>query len=135
MRVLLVEDHEFLAQITCSVLREIHEYEVEHVSTAAAAVDLASEKSFDVILIDLNLPDMNGYKLAALLRRNTRLNDTVLVALTGIGSHINADEAMASGIDAYYTKPMDFTVLEHLKRDGRRSSSSPTLIAKQNPSS
>src|SRR3954454_8750628 len=122
MRILLVEDHEFVAQISCSVLREIHDHEVEHAGTAAAAIELASRDAYDIILIDLNLPDMNGYKLAAKLRTDPRMNETVFVALTGIGSFVDPDAAAASGIDVYYTKPMDFNVLEQVKRDGREQS-------------
>src|SRR5437868_4253922 len=122
MRILLVEDHKFVAQISCSVLSEIHEHEVEHAATAAHAVDLASKHVFDIILIDLNLPDMNGYKLAAKLRTDPRMNETILVALTGIGGFVDSDAAAASGIDAYYTKPMDFKLLEQIKRDGRQRS-------------
>jgi len=120
MRILLIADHKLLAQISCSVLSEIHEHEVEHAATAADAIELASKNAFDIILIDLNLPDMNGYKLAAKLRTVPRMNETILIALTGIGNFVDPDAAAASGIDAYYTRPMDFKILEQIKRDGRQ---------------
>jgi CheY-like chemotaxis protein len=123
MRILLVEDHPFVAQISCSVLREIHEHQVDHAATAAAAIELASKNSFDVILIDLNLPDMNGYKLAAKLRTDPRMNDTIFIALTGIGNFIDPDAADDSGIDAYYAKPMDFKLLDQIQRAGRKQKS------------
>jgi CheY-like chemotaxis protein len=116
MKILLVEDHEFLAQITCSILREIHEHDVEHAATAATALELAAHSAFDMALVDINLPDMDGYQLAERLRTFSHMSECVLVALTGIGSAINPERALAAGFDEFYSKPMDFGRLEKIKR-------------------
>ena len=116
MKILLVEDHEFLAQITRSQLREIHDHEVAHAFTAAAALELASQAKFDLVLLDLNLPDLNGYSLAAKLRELDGFDDTVIVTLTGIGNHTDPAKAAQSGVDAQFTKPMDFSDLPNIKR-------------------
>ena len=120
MKILLVEDHAFLAQATCMMLRELHGHEVQHVTTAAAAIEALASGGFDVALLDINLPDEDGYALAAKIRQRADLDGMILVALTGIGSDIDGEKAAAAGIDAHYLKPMDFTVLPELKRrDGR----------------
>jgi two-component system CheB/CheR fusion protein len=115
MKILLVEDHPFVAQVSCDVLREIHDHEVEHAATAADAVAAASRDQFDVVLIDINLPDSDGYQLASKLRALPQTNGTKLIALTGIGNLIDPTRAAAAGMDACYTKPMDFGLLNQLK--------------------
>src|SRR5262245_58426756 len=99
MKILLVEDHKLLAQITCSQLCEIHGHDVDHAPTAAAAMELASKVKFDVVLLDLNLPDLDGYTLATKLRALGGFGGTVIASLTGMGSHADPERAVASGID------------------------------------
>jgi DNA-binding response OmpR family regulator len=69
-----------------------------------------------VVLLDLNLPDMSGYEVAALVRENKDWSSVVLVALTGFGSEVHPLRAEISGIDAYFRKPMDFGALGQLHR-------------------
>jgi CheY-like chemotaxis protein len=116
MIVLLVEDHKFLAQVSCDILREIHEHQVVHVSTAAAALTAVAEQKFDIALVDIDLPDADGYQLASQIRAMPEANGIVLVALTGIGGFIDAAKVAAAGFDANFTKPMDFDVLPRLVR-------------------
>jgi CheY-like chemotaxis protein len=116
MRVLLVEDHPIVAEVSCNVLREVHDHMVEHASNGKDALAMAERFQPEIILIDVNLPDMDGYQLAAQLRAQPQFDETVLIALTGIGHWNNPKRAADSGIDAHFTKPMDFGLLETLKR-------------------
>jgi CheY-like chemotaxis protein len=121
MRVLLVEDHKFLAQVSCDILREIHEHEVVHVSTVAAALAAVAEQKFDIALVDIDLPDADGYQLASRIRAEPESNGMVLVALTGIGGLIDARKVAAAGFDASFTKPMDFEILPQIVRKPQTS--------------
>ena len=116
MKILLVEDHAALAQISCSQLREIHEHEVVHVTNGKSALAALVDFRPDVVLLDLNLPDMTGYDVAATVRANAEWSSIVLVALTGFGSDVDPLRAEANGIDAHYRKPMDFDALPHIRR-------------------
>ena len=116
MKVLVVEDQKFLAEVTVGILRDMYDHDVAHASTAATAVEIASRQPFDLVLIDLNLPDSSGYELAARLRKINAMDRTVFVALTGIGNSVDPEQVRASGIDAYFTKPMDFELLETIER-------------------
>ena len=116
MKVLLVEDHQGLAEATRRVLSEIYQHEVEHAATGRDALDSASRFAPDLILIDLNLPDIDGFDLAARLRGETRFDQTILVALTGVGNAASERRVEESGFDAFYVKPMDFELLESLSR-------------------
>lgn len=116
MKILLVEDHAPLAEISCSQLREIHNHEVVHVTNGTSAIAALANLRPDLVLLDLNLPDMTGYDVAAQVRANGKWNSVVLVALTGFGSDVDPLRAAASGIDAHFRKPMDFDALPHIRR-------------------
>ena len=118
MKVLLVEDHPSLARISCDLLRDVHGHDVVHAATGAEAEALAESFGPEIVVIDLNLPDMTGYELAQRLRGRPQFADTVLVALTGFGNVVNAEHAQRAGFDAQYRKPMDFEELPRLKRKG-----------------
>jgi CheY-like chemotaxis protein len=116
MKILLVEDHPGVAEISCRILRDLHGHEVELAMTGKAALEAANAAVPDLVLIDLNLPDISGYEVARRLRTDTAFDHTVLVAVTGFGSFVDDDHAKKMGIDAHFRKPMDFDLLEDLKR-------------------
>ena len=120
MKVLLVEDHPALARISCDLLRDVHGHDVAYAPDGKSALTIAAPFAPDIVLIDLNLPDMDGYQLAMRLRADPRLARAVLVALTGFGCALNPNDAAAAGIDALYRKPMDFGILPTLTRDRPR---------------
>lgn len=137
MKVLLIEDHPGLAKISCDVLREVHGHEVRHAPTAEAALKETAEFAPDVVLIDLNLPDMHGYRYAEQVRQDPRFDNTVLIALTGFGIAGDPDKSAEVGIDAHYRKPMEFDQLERIRDAARRSGvRRPTKrkVAESNPS-
>lgn len=116
MKVLLVEDHAGMANISCDLLRRRYGHEVEHAATGHAALESLKKNIPDVVLLDLSLPDMHGYGLAEKIRANSDFDRTILVALTGFGLTGNPELSRAAGIDAHYRKPMDFGELTKIKR-------------------
>jgi CheY-like chemotaxis protein len=116
MKILLVEDHLGVAQISCDLMREIYGHQVAHAATARQALELAPAFAPDLVLIDIDLPDMGGFELAQRLREQEAFAGTLLVTLTGIGGAYDPGKAQAADIDAHFTKPMDFSVLPTLRR-------------------
>lgn len=116
MKILLVEDHPGLAEISCRLLRDLYGHEVEVAATGAEALAAAGAAVPDLVLIDLNLPDMSGYDIARGLRQDPGFDRTLLVAVTGFGNVVDEERAAAAGLDAHFRKPMDFDVLDQLKR-------------------
>lgn len=116
MKILLIEDHPAVAQISSSQLREIHGHDVRHAATGEDALAAVGDFAPDLVLLDVNLPDMCGYDVAARLRADLRWKDTILVALTGFGAEVDPARVAAAGIDACFQKPMDFGLLPTLKR-------------------
>lgn len=116
MKILLVEDHPDVAELSCRVMREIYGHEVRWAETGAQALQVASAETPELVLIDLNLPDMSGFEVARKLRSDPAFDHTPLVAVTGFGTLVNDEIAKEAGLDAFFRKPLDFDVLEHLKR-------------------
>lgn len=116
MNVLLVEDHDRMAKISCDLLQMRFGHEVEHAPTGQAALEALKKNVPDIVLLDLSLPDMHGYKLAEQIRANSNFDRVILVALTGFGITGDVESSKAAGIDAHFRKPMDFGELAGIKR-------------------
>jgi two-component system, sensor histidine kinase len=84
----------------------------------------------DAIILDIGLPDSNGYEIARLLRADTAFANTLFVALTGFGSAEDRRRAKEAGFDHHLTKPIDFESLKSiLRRPAPRRDGSATRTA------
>ena len=122
-RILVVDDNEDAANSLAAVL-ELEGHRVDIVYTGKEAVARAQTGCPEVILLDVGLPDMSGYEVAALLR--PKCLSTHIVALTGYGHAEDIRRATAAGFDAHLVKPVDFETLNEIircfdpaDRDGR----------------
>jgi len=83
LRVLVVDDNENAAALTAAILRQLgHDVQTAH--TATAALDVQASWPPDAAILDIGLPDMDGYTLAAAMRR-AAIGPLRLTALTGYG--------------------------------------------------
>lgn len=119
LNILLVEDHLDTAEALSRLLRG----KGHHVHTAgsmAAALDLASQEAFDIVLSDIGLPDGTGIDLLRALRRHSQIP---AVALTGYGMEEDINRCTEAGFAAHLTKPVNFQRLElTLQRTAFRAS-------------
>lgn len=116
MKILFVEDHPAVADLTLALLRAKYGHEVWHARDAFEALELAAELDPDLMLIDIGLPGMDGYELAGRLRQQPQYRKALLVALTGYAQHEDQQRAFAAGFDAHFAKPMDFAELVRVRR-------------------
>ena len=104
--VLVVDATADAAESLAAVLRgEGHRVHVEH--GARAALERAEAAPPRVVLLDIGLPDMDGYELARRLRSIERTRGAVLVALTGYGQVEDRERSQAAGFDFHLVKPAD----------------------------
>jgi CheY-like chemotaxis protein len=75
---------------------------------------LAEETAPDVLLLDIGLPDIDGYQLAQRLRTLPQTADATLIALTGYGQDSDRERSIAAGFDHHLTKPVDVEALVRL---------------------
>ena len=123
MRLLLVEDEPMTAQMLAKGLRE-HAYAVDVASTARRALALITDTDYELIVLDLGLPDADGLALCRRLRDNgTTAAILMLNARSGVPSRI---AGLDSGADDYLTKPFDFgELLARLRALTRRATRPP----------
>lgn len=86
---------------------------------ARQALAAAVECRPDAVILDLVLPDMDGYALAQALRQQPALRDVLLVAYTGDASESARERCAAAGIDIYVLKPIDPTQLADIVTQSR----------------
>jgi two-component system response regulator AtoC len=109
--ILLIEDEEVLAKNIKRYL-ERHGYDTIVAGTAAEGIRLFDQSDLDLVLLDLNLPDLHGLKvLEEIRRRNPRV---AVVCVTGHGSVQTAVDAMKGGAYDYVTKPVALSELKIL---------------------
>src|SRR5262249_13276355 len=111
-RVLIVDDNVDAAEMFAAFVESLG-YEVRHVYDAPAAIRLLDEFVPTVALLDIGLPVIDGYELAARLRVLIP-NHLKLVAITGYGQEADRDRARAAGFHAHLVKPVDLDVLADL---------------------
>ena len=105
MRILVVEDGEDAREMLQAML-SLHGHEVRTAETGLAAVAEAVRFEPDLVLLDIGLPDIDGYEVARRLRALERGHRMRLVALTGYGQSEDEARAYAAGFDLHVTKPV-----------------------------
>jgi CheY-like chemotaxis protein len=105
-RALVVDDAPDVTEML-SLLLQHAGYEVVMVYSGRQALDAALHGAFDVIVSDIGMPGMNGYELAESLRSSQRHQATPMIAVTGFSMYDDRDRALASGFDAFITKPVN----------------------------
>jgi signal transduction histidine kinase/CheY-like chemotaxis protein len=106
LRVMVVDDNVDAAQMLAALL-EVQGHAVGVEYDARGALERAQRERPDVLLLDIGLPDMDGYELARCLRSQAAGAQATLVALTGYGQSQDRKEAEQAGFDHYLVKPAD----------------------------
>ncbi|MGY2132017.1 PAS domain S-box protein [Hymenobacter sp. HD11105] len=102
-QVLLVEDNKFNRQIAKALLNNVH-IEVTEAENGAMAVELLQAHRFDLILMDMQMPIMNGLEATAVLRHQVGLS-TPIIALTANAIKGEREKCLAAGMNDYLAKP------------------------------
>jgi CheY-like chemotaxis protein len=105
-RILVVEDNTDSREMLRQLL-EIDGYEVYDAPDGQAAIALARKVRPHIALIDLGLPDLNGYELAIRLRGEPQLKGMALIALTGYGAPEDRQRSRDAGFWSHLVKPID----------------------------
>lgn len=115
LRVLVADDNHDAAD-TLSMVLTMDGYEVQTVYGGRAAVSMAETFRPDVALLDIGMPEMDGYAAATAIRQQRGGVDAYLIAVTGWGQQEDKRRALEAGFTTHVTKPVDPNVLRELLR-------------------
>ena len=119
MRILLVEDEKRMTEALCEILR-LEKYEVDHYANGLDGLAAIESNIYDVVILDVMLPGMNGYEIARRVRSEGIA--TPILMLTAKSELDDKVNGLDSGADDYLTKPfMTKELLARIRALGRRT--------------
>ncbi len=107
MRVLLVEDNELNQQVALELLTEVAGVAVTIADNGRRALQILEAESFDAILMDIQMPEMDGYETTARIRREPRWQSLPIIAMTAHAMIQDRQRCLAAGMNDFVTKPFD----------------------------
>jgi len=117
-RVLVVDDNEDAAN-TLAMLLQLEGHEIRTAYSATEALELLRDYQPDVALLDIGLPELDGYQLAERIRVLPGQRALRLVAITGYGQEADRARTQAAGFMTHLVKPVDFPELKRVLDDLR----------------
>ncbi|MFT3766105.1 MAG: response regulator [Minicystis sp.] len=123
--VLVVDDFEDNREMFAEYL-ELSGFQVAQAGNGRDAISCAFERVPDVVLMDLSLPELDGWEATRILKSNPRTSHVPVIALTGHTLAEHSREAKDAGCDAFLTKPcLPEALVEEVQRQLARGSSPP----------
>ena len=105
-RILIVEDSPTMRQLLVFALSRLRDVEIVEAQDGMDGLRKVSGDAFDLALIDINMPIMDGLKLISLMRGEDAMKDIPIVVITTEGAQEDRDRALQLGADEYLTKPI-----------------------------
>lgn len=112
-RILVVDDNVEVAGAMAALLKSWG-HEVFFVNDGSAAIDAARRVRPEIVLLDIGLPGMDGFQVAAALRRERGLEPLRVISMSGLTRADDVDRSIESGIDQHLSKPVDVRFLRSL---------------------
>ena len=116
-RVLIVEDSPTMRQLLVFALRRLKCVEIVEAQDGMDGLRKVSSDHFDLALIDINMPVMDGLKLISLMREEDSLKEIPIVVITTEGAQEDRERALKLGANEYLTKPIQANRVLALARD------------------
>lgn len=106
MRILVVED-EPENQLAIQVILTVEGFEVVSVEDGRLALQTAKEQRPDLILLDVMMPEINGFEVLAQLRQDEATKSIPVIMLTALAQRSDVAKAVEAGVDGYVAKPFE----------------------------
>src|SRR5690606_33200864 len=111
LKLLIIDDNVDLAHALSTYLENTWHQDVRVAHTGKAGLEAAERFGPDAVLLDIGLPDLDGFEVAQRLRKDLGLERMPLLALSGFSSDEDRERAAAAGFDRYFVKPVQFDAL------------------------
>ena len=112
-RILLVDDHQTVFRLLEAIVR-IKGYELIYAESGQQGIVMARQEQPDMILLDVMMPDIDGFKVCQYLKENADTKDIPIMFLTARGAEGDLEMGRKAGADGFMTKP--FQTIEVLKQ-------------------
>ena len=124
MKLLIVDDEPSILELLTVALEAIGSYNVTSVTSGEKALELIGNDDirFDCVLLDIQMPGMDGIEVCTALRANPRYRSAPIVMLTAMSQMSYVDKAFRAGATDYLTKPFDFEELRLRMAEARQTS-------------
>lgn len=116
--ILVVEDSATMRSLLCSTLEEIGaSVKITEAASGFEALRLLPRGSFDLIVTDINMPDVNGLEQVSFVKNDPSYRSTPLIIVSTEGSERDREKGLGLGADAYLVKPFEPEALRQLATD------------------
>jgi two-component system chemotaxis response regulator CheY len=117
-RILIVEDSATMRSLLASTLEELDvPVKVTEASSGFEALRYLPRESYDLVVTDINMPDINGLELVSFVKSNAKYSSIPLIIVSTEGSERDRDKGLGLGADAYMVKPFEPETLRQVARD------------------
>ncbi|MDP6978631.1 MAG: response regulator [Myxococcota bacterium] len=117
-RILIVEDSATMRSLLASTLEELASpVKVLAASNGFEALRLLPREEFDLVVTDINMPEINGLELVSFVKSNDQYRDIPLIIVSTEGSEKDREKGMQLGADAYVVKPFEPEALREVAQD------------------
>ncbi len=113
-KILIVEDSATTRALIISALEEIDDFQFFESPTGFEALKLLPHHAFNLIITDINMPDINGLELVSFVKNNPSYSHIPLIIVSTEGSKRDIDKGLSLGADEYIVKPFDPQELQEI---------------------
>ncbi len=106
INILVVEDSPTMRQLIVFALKRLKDVSVTEASDGVDGLKKISSQKFDLLIVDINMPIMDGLKLVSLVRQDAKFKDVPIIIVTTEGAEEDKKRGLTLGADAYLTKPV-----------------------------
>lgn len=104
-RLLLVDDSATARAFAAAALEDAADLEITQAASGFEAIRILPTEAFDLVITDINMPDINGLELIRFARTHERYQETPLIIISTEGREVDRDKALALGANEYLVKP------------------------------
>jgi two-component system chemotaxis response regulator CheY len=107
LEILVVDDSKVMREMVVACLRGLPDATFTHAASGLEAIERLSLRPFDVVFLDLNMPDITGFEVVEFIRGQDSLRNLPVIVVTTRGDEASRTRALASGASRFMTKPFE----------------------------
>ncbi len=115
-KILIAEDSQTMRSLIVSTISMMGEYELIEAANGFEALRILPREKVDLVITDINMPDINGLELISFIKNNPSYKETPLFIISTEGSEKDREKGLSLGADAYLVKPFNPEELQALIR-------------------